>query len=568
MRSHFVSAYRALSIFLTISSLSSKALAGNETHNPSVVVKNGTINGVHLAEAWDQDVFLGIPYAQPPIGPLRFKWPQPLNETYSTPLDASSYGYSCYQDSTTFSLSEDCLTLNVVRPHTHNLTAADKLPVLVWIYGGGLFAGSSADPQYNLSGIVRASQDSRQPVVAVSINYRVGIFGFLQTPQVLAEGGSANAGLLDQRLALAWIQENIAAFGGDPDSVTVWGESAGAQSISLHLHSFGGRDDRLFHAAILESGSAIGVALQPLAYYASPVDSLARMVGCNNASDQLACLRGVAPEELFAARGSSYWYPLVDGDFLTDYPSALAETGSFIKVPLLLGTNSDEGISFGPTGFNDSVSIYNGLLSDPGFSGLGGLPYQISPASARKLLELYPNDPSQEPPYDIANDTIFPEFGLQWRRSCAIYGDIVMIAGRRKLCASYAAAHQPVYSYRFATRPWDATSAAAAAVGVQHFVNVAFSFQNISGALGPLPEFQSHKDLSVSIGKSYLNFVYWRDPNAGEGGIQTGLPHWPEWTTTKPANMVLDAAQPEVEKDDFRERGIAFIQAISRELLA
>lgn len=198
----------------------------------------------------------------------------------------------------------------MVRPH--GVDDAEKLPVLVWIYGGGLFAGSSADPQYNLSGIVRLSQESQQPIVAVSINYRIGVLGFLQSPQVLAEG-SSNAGLLDQRLALAWIRENIAAFGGDPDRITVWGESAGAQSIALHLHSFGGRDDGLFHAAILESGSAIGVALQPLAYYEAPFDNLTRTVGCADAADRLACLRGIPPDDLFAARGSNYWNPLVDG---------------------------------------------------------------------------------------------------------------------------------------------------------------------------------------------------------------------------------------------------------------
>ncbi|KAI0447217.1 alpha/beta-hydrolase [Xylaria telfairii] len=561
MRPQLVSAYHVLYMLSSIVYWVPTALAGNTTLIPSVIVKNGTIHGRHLAETWDQDLFLGIPYAQPPVGPLRFKWPKPLNESFETPLDASAYGYSCYQAGTAFDLSEDCLTLNVVRPH--GVDNAEKLPVLVWIYGGGLFAGSSADPQYNLSGVVRLSQESQQPIIAVSINYRIGVLGFLQSPEVLAEG-SSNAGLLDQRLALTWIGENIAAFGGDPDRITVWGESAGAQSIALHLHSFGGRDDGLFRAAILESGSAIGVALQPLAYYEAPFDNLTRTVGCADAADRLACLRGIPPDDLFAARGSNYWNPLVDGGFLTDYPSALAGSGSFIKVPLLLGSNSDEGISFGPIGFNDSTEIYNGLLSNPGFSGLSGLPYQISPASARKLLELYPNDPAHEPPYDVTNDTVFPQNGLQWRRTCAIYGDIVMTAGRRKLCAEYAAANQAVYSYRFATRPWDATEAD----GVQHFVNVAFSFQNITGTLGPVPEFQSHGEISADIGRAYLNFVYQHDPNANKSGVQTELPYWPRWTATSPSNMVLNATRPHFEKDDFREPGISFIQTISRELLA
>ncbi|KAI1755789.1 alpha/beta-hydrolase [Xylaria castorea] len=560
MRSHLVSTHHVLYMLSYVFSLVPTALADNITSIPSVTVKNGTIHGRHLTETWDQDLFLGIPYAQPPTGPLRFKWPQPLNNSFETPLDASAYGYSCYQSGTDFDLSEDCLTLNVVRPHGVN--DAEKLPVLVWIYGGGFFAGSSADPQYNLSGIVRVSQASGQPIIAVSINYRIGVLGFLQSPQVLAEG-SSNAGLLDQRLALAWIGENIAAFGGNPDRIAVWGESAGASSIALHLHSFGGRDDGLFHAAILESGSTMGVPLQPLAYYEAPYDNLTRTVGCADAVDRLACLRRIPVDELFAARGAEYWNPLVDGDFLTDYPSVLAEAGSFIRVPLLLGSNSDEGISFSPTGFNDSTEIYYGLLSNPSYSGLTGLPYQISPASARKLLELYPNDPSHEPPYDITNDTLFPQNGLQWRRSCAIYGDIVIIAGRRKLCAEYAAANQSVYSYHFATRPWDA----AEADGVQHFVNVAFSFQNITGALGPLPEFQSYKEISADIGKAYLNFVYRHDPNANKSSAQTGLPYWPTWTVTRPSNMVLNATQPYLEEDNFREQGISFIQTISRELL-
>ena len=166
---------------------------------------------------------------------------------------------------------------------------------------------------------MRRSQDLNKPMIAVSMNYRLGVWGFLQTPQVLAEG-SSNAGLLDQRLAFQWIKENIAAFGGDPNRITIWGESAGAQSIGLHLHSYGGRDDGLYHAAIMESGGPIGTTLQALAYYASPVENLTRSVGCWTAADQLACLRGLSSDALFAAHTSQTWNPIVDGYSLSLFP--------------------------------------------------------------------------------------------------------------------------------------------------------------------------------------------------------------------------------------------------------
>lgn len=220
---------------------------------PLATTQNGTYQGRYLQD-WNQDVFLGIPYAQPPLGDLRFRWPQSLNASFNGTRDASGYGHSCMQYHSTFNISEDCLTVNVIRP-SGNYT---NLPVLVWIYGGGLYAGSTADPQYNLSGIVRASQDMDQPVIAVDMNYRLGMWGFLQTPGLVAEG-SSNAGLMDQRLALRWIQENIAAFGGDPSRVVVWGESAGAQSIAYHLFSYDGRDDGLYRGAITESGGPTGM---------------------------------------------------------------------------------------------------------------------------------------------------------------------------------------------------------------------------------------------------------------------------------------------------------------------
>ncbi|TVY82860.1 Lipase [Lachnellula suecica] len=530
-------------LWLTSVLCSAEAIATSSAA-PFATVLNGTYAGKYVPE-WQQDQFLGIPFAIPPLGPLRFAWPQSLNSSFTETRNVTEYGYSCMQYGSTFSLSEDCLTLNVVRPT--GVTSDDKLPVLVWIYGGGLYAGSTADIRYNVSGIAHVGQDISKPVIVVSMNYRLGVWGFFQSPQILAEG-SSNAGLLDQRLALRWIKENIAAFGGDPDRITIWGESAGAQSIGLHLHSYDGRDDNLFHAAIMESGSQIGAALEPLAYYTSPVENLTRTTNCYTASDQLACLRGLTQDQLFHAQVSQVWNPIV-GKYSYLLITLSAE-GKFIPIPLLIGANSDEGTSFGVSGLDNETAIFNNLLIYRS--------YAISPPTARKLLELYPNDPAHEPPYYNTNATIFPSKGLQWRRSAAICGDVVMIAGRRKVCEECTKAGLDVFSYRFDTPLWDAL----VTTGAQHFVNVVFSFR----ALGPLPKYQNYTDLSRNIGEAYISFVNDQNPNTSRGN--STLPVWPKYDLSSPKNMVLNSNLTYVEDDTFRKEGIDFINSIDRELLA
>ena len=445
-----------------------------------------------------------------------------------------------------------------------------SLPVLIWIFGGGLTVGSTADPQYNISGIVKTASDSGQPFIGVSIGYRLGVWGFLQDPSILAEG-STNAGLLDQRLAMRYVHENIAAFGGDASRVTIWGESAGAQSIGLHLHSYGGRDDGLYQAAIMESGGPVGTNLSPLTFYASPFENLTRTVGCWNvgAANRLPCLRNLTSTELFHSNYSQVWNPIVDGDFLTAYPSTLAANGTFVHVPILTGANSDEGVSFSTKGLDNATAIFDNLLY--------WRSYALSPPSIRTLLDLYPNNPSIEPPYRDTSNTTYPKNGLQWRRDAAIGGDLVIISQRRKTAEEFVKGGiSNVYSYRFDTPLWNVS----APVSVPHFVNVVFSFQNISGALGPLPEYQSYKDLATSIGRAYASFVSFHQPNGpsvgagGYGGASgkatnfTGLPTWPKYSLSRPTNMVLNANGSFVEADTWRREGIAFINSISRELLA
>lgn len=532
--------------------------------SPTAETTNGTYRGVHLL-TWSQDAFLGIPFAQPPVGDRRFRWPESLNESFTDVRDATEYGHSCMQFSDTANkMSEDCLTLNVVRPSGET---THPLPVLVWIYGGGFGQGSTADPQYNLSGIVRVSQEVDQPIIAVSMNYRLNRYGLLHTPELLAEG-SANAALLDQRLALRWIQENIPAFGGDPERVVLWGESAGAQSIAYHLFSYDGRDDGLFRGVIMESGGPTGSQPQSLPYYTGFVENMTRAVGCDE-HDQLACLRGLSQDKLFAAvpHPDWRWSPLVDGDFLTGYPSQLMPEGKFVKVPLLTGVNTDEGISFHPDTprLDTETDLFHAFTS--------WREYSLSPPTIRKLLTLYPDDPCSAPPHAITNCSSLesPSDGPQWRRSATIGGDLVMTAGRRRMCELYAAASQPVFSYRFDQRLWDRSEEE----GVQHFDNVAFSFQNISGLLGPA-QYEAHARLARVVGEAYVRFVNELDPNPREdalGGPENpalSMPYWPRYEVEEPVNMVFNASGIYLEADTYRKDGIRFINsaAVARELLA
>ncbi|KAM0717144.1 hypothetical protein Q7P37_006996 [Cladosporium fusiforme] len=545
------------------------------SQSPRADTLNGTYSGLHLPQ-WNQDAFVGIPFAQPPLGDLRFRHPQSLQEPFSGIRNATQQGYSCMQYRGNFNMSEDCLNLNIVRPAGGRNNSEPLLPVLVWIFGGGLYTGSIADPQYNLSGIVKVSQEMDQPILAVSMNYRLNMYGFLQSPQLLVEG-SSNAGLQDQRLALQWIQENIAAFGGDPRRVVVWGESAGAQSIAYHLFSHEGRDDGLYRGAIMESGGPTGAQIQPLAYYASPVENLTRTVGCWDAKDQLACLRGLSEAALFAAQPSQVWNPLIDGDFLTGYPSQLMSSGKFISIPLLIGSNTDEGMNFRP----GTPEIETSENLSHAFASWRS--YALSPPTIRRLLDLYPDNPCMSPPYAVTNCSRLTspweegKKGAQWRRGATIGGDLVMISGRRRMCDLYSSGAsnntqpQPVYSYRFDQRLWNRSEAS----GVQHFDNVAFSFQNISGLLGASPEFDSHARLGRAIGEAYVRFVYDLDPNPvfpkGKNGTEVSLlPFWPRYDVARPVNMVLNATRCFVEDDTYRREGMAFMNQpdVVRELLA
>lgn len=219
-----------LNIFCTLL-LSSTAASGaallprdNSTSNtPTVTLKNGSYYGLYSPD-YNQDFFLGIPFAQPPLGDLRLRQPQSINTTWTETRNATSYqpeciGYGSDQWVLGNIVSEDCLSINVIRPA--GISPDTRLPVAVWFNPGGWAEGGNLDPRYNTSFIVQQSVEMGKPFIAVMPNYRLSLFGFIYSQEVI-DAGITNLGMLDQRLALHWVQENIANFGGDPDKVTIW----------------------------------------------------------------------------------------------------------------------------------------------------------------------------------------------------------------------------------------------------------------------------------------------------------------------------------------------------------
>uniref|UniRef100_A0A8B9CPF6 Carboxylic ester hydrolase n=1 Tax=Anser brachyrhynchus TaxID=132585 RepID=A0A8B9CPF6_9AVES len=343
----------------------------------------GPVRGLLLpAVSGPVAAFLGIPYAEPPLGRLRFQPPRPARPWRGV-LEATSHPHACYQAVDTMfpgfggsemwnpnrEMSEDCLYLNVWRPQPPPRAA----PVLVWIYGGGFYSGAASLDVYDGRYLAEA-----EGVVVVSMNYRVGALGFLALPGHPEAPG--NAGLLDQRLALRWVRANAAAFGGDPEAVTLFGESAGAASAGLHLLSPGSRP--LFRRAVLQSGSPNGPwATVGAAEGRRRAAALGRSLGCPgagaeaNETELLGCLRRKAPPELVAHEAAVLpqqgifrfaFVPVVDGDFLEDTPEALLAAGgegrpAAAEAEVLLGAVRDEGsyfLVYGVPGFGkDNESL-------------------------------------------------------------------------------------------------------------------------------------------------------------------------------------------------------------------
>lgn len=279
--------------------------------------------------------FLGIPYAAPPVGELRWQPPQPAAAWRPFLRDAKQFANHCPQPPSTFgspSLTEDCLYLNVYTPKRSKPGWPHLRPVMVWFHGGALFLGESDG--YDPSRLVA------EGVIVVTINYRLGILGFLAHPELSAEssyGGSGNYGIMDQQAALRWVQRNIRWFGGDPHNVTIFGQSAGGLSVHTHLTS--SESEGLFDRAIVQSGG-YALAQPPLAAAELGGMAFAAAAGC---VDQTAsCLRGLTVEAILANQGASGFVPNLDGMVLTQTVRDALASGEFNRVPVIQGSTHDE----------------------------------------------------------------------------------------------------------------------------------------------------------------------------------------------------------------------------------
>ncbi|HYS07952.1 MAG TPA: carboxylesterase/lipase family protein [Myxococcales bacterium] len=353
---------------------------------PVVATRDGPVRGISSDGI---DRYLGIPYAAAPAGDLRWRPPQPHGR-WTGVRDASAFGAHCAQRASPFGLasaSEDCLFLNVFTPgrgeHGDDGEREDdgededeRLPVMVWIHGGALLVGESDD--YDATRLVQKG------VVVVTINYRLGVFGFLAHPALSAESpdhASGNYGLMDQQAALAWVQRNIARFGGDRRRVTIFGESAGGLSVHSHLAS--PLSAGLFHRAIVESG-AYALTQPPLAAAEAQGTGVASRAGCD---DQTAsCLRAAPVDKLLAALTVATVVPDVDGRVLPQTIQAAFTSGSFNRVPVIEGSNHDEWRLFVAL----NIDLVSGPLTAARYVGAIAATLGVPPGTAAALASFYP----------------------------------------------------------------------------------------------------------------------------------------------------------------------------------
>lgn len=526
---------------------------------------NQVVTGVREGSV---DTFKGIPFANPPLGDLRWKKPEKYTGTYSN-LKAEDFRGSCLQwnpanlwtilDNAvnlgqiipsnirgplydmvdgSVSMSEDCLHVNVFRPQ--GTKPGDKLPVMAWIYGGAYLFGSTGT--YPGNRFVADSVSMGKPIIFVSMNYRLGPYGFLSSPEIIEEGNT-NIGLHDQRAALEWIQDHIADFGGDPEKVTIFGESAGAMSVAHQLVAYGGDNTyngkSLFRGAILQSGGPLPVSGITSKGATDAYNKFVNRAGCASASSPLECLRRQNVNQLQQAFNDYTlkdiygvlpmfigFTPRADGDILPDESFNLFTSGRFAKVPYISGNCEDEGSMFAVTMLNASTTAHVKQW----------LSYIFPTANSQsldKVLELYPASLIQGAPFRTG---LLNALTPQWKRIGAILTDVLFQSPRRTMLDSSSG-----------VKTWSYLSTALYGLvpflGTFHASDVLFQF-----FLGLSP--------SRAFRRYWISFAADQDPNTS-----SGLTNWKQYTTGGKEMLEIKLIGNNMRQDDFRNDGISNFMA-------
>lgn len=487
-----------------------------------VALDAGLVRGLVVGEAQDVHAYRGIPFAAPPVGALRWRPPQ-APAAWNGVRECYSFGAAAPQPTSpmlsTFPgmalgapTSEDCLYLNVWTPAVRG---ESPLPVMVWIHGGGYLIGSASQRLYDAEDLVR-----RGGVVVVSINYRLGPLGFFAHPELSAESPdkvSGNYGLLDQIEALRWVQRNIQAFGGDPQRVTIFGESAGGGSVFSLLVSPLARG--LFHRAIAESGPSLNfVHLKKSHYGYKPAEEsgveFASKLGLPEGAGQLAALRALPVEALIKVtpgmessrdfsvrRNSLALAPVVDGWAIPDDPMTILAAGQQNAVPLLVGANRDEGTMFALLAkLPGGAAEYQEVLAT-NFGPLG-----------EKFGQLYPAPTTPDVRRAVTD----------------LIGDFVFVAPARFVARQMHRVGQPAYLYHFAHPPAGATGKM---LGAHHAAEIAYVLDNLELTSGLSTTDEQLRDALVG---------YWSQFAATGNPNRDGLPAWPAYEQAQDVLLLIE----------------------------
>lgn len=517
---------RRFMVALVLACVAVLGLVASATADTDWFVKTnkGQVKGVITTGPPAIRMALGIPYAAPPMDKLRWRAPQPHASWKATePLDATKFGNHCPQGKSPFGVptdTEDCLYLNVFAPNDDN-----KHPVMVWIHGGSLYLGESDD--YDPTPLVA------QGVVVVTINYRLGLLGFLSHTALGKPHG--NYGLMDQQFALKWVKQNIRHFGGKPGNVTIFGESAGGLSVHSQLAS--PRAKGLFHKAIVESG-AYELLQQSLKDAENDGFIFAGGVGCGSlptAKATAACMRALSVADVLTAQGITLgFYPIVDGTVLKRSIGDAFSQGKFNKVPVIEGSNHDEWRIF--------VEMLNKGLTAGEYQGAIESTLGISPTDAAKVAGEYPVGSYSSPMVALG----------------AVGTDAIFACNARTVAQSLSK-YVKTFAYEFNDE--DApelylTPDPDFLLGAYHAAEIAyiFDFFRTPPPWVELPLLDTDQQtLSDTMVGYWAQFAKTGDPN-----LSPSTPTWPQYQADTDERESFVPPTPEVETDFATDHHCAF----------